>query len=388
MAAQPSGKTHVVVLYANSGGGHVAAARTLRAVLEATGNYRVTLVNPYKEVFPHFDIFKHMTGRTGEAFYNEKILRDGRPGLTCWLFYAMITLNIAVTARSGTKLLAATFDKLQPDVLISVMPLTNTVMLRAIKLHEERAQRNVHGVILMTDWSEMVPNVWFPRGYDYHAICGTQESARQAKQLPGQGPTVHEMSGLLIDPAFAHPPEKSIARTKLGLAVEGPVITMIYGGEGSQRMLTMARALAKQPPQAQVVFICGRNETLRHDLQAAQLPFTHQICGFTDQVATYLAASDIFVGKPGPGSVSEALVMNLWMLLDTRMALPQEASVLRFVEKSDAGLGFSSVADFLSAIDAALKKPEIGLNGKATQNSSSQEAVQIIENIVKLRNTR
>ena len=73
-----SDKAHVVVIYTDAGGGHKATAEALREVLERTGAYRVTLVNPYREIFPEVDVFRRWTRWDGEAVYNE-LNRPVRP---------------------------------------------------------------------------------------------------------------------------------------------------------------------------------------------------------------------------------------------------------------------------------------------------------------------
>lgn len=46
---------------------------------------------------------------------------------------------------------------------------------------------------------------------------------------------------------------------------------------------------------------------LCHKLEAMVLPFPHRIEGFTGDIPYFMRIADFFVGKPGPGSISEAL---------------------------------------------------------------------------------
>jgi UDP-N-acetylglucosamine:LPS N-acetylglucosamine transferase len=42
-----------------------------------------------------------------------------------------------------------------------------------------------------------------------------------------------------------------------------------------------------------------------------RLPFPHRVEGFTRELRYFMGLADYFVGKPGPGSLSEALVAGL-----------------------------------------------------------------------------
>ena len=61
----------------------------------------------------------------------------------------------------------------------------------------------------------------------------------------------------------------------------------------------------------QVVAITGRNEPLRKELLGVR-PNTGRLRveGFVENMAEYLAAGDVFVGKAGPSSVYEALAVG------------------------------------------------------------------------------
>jgi len=56
--------------------------------------------------------------------------------------------------------------------------------------------------------------------------------------------------------------------------------------------------------------LCGHNQRLRARLAAMKVPFPCHVEGFTKEIPRLMQLSDYFVGKPGPGSVSEALVMT------------------------------------------------------------------------------
>lgn len=374
---------HVAVIYTDAGGGHRASAFALKACLEGSGRYRVSLINPYTSLIPHLDLFSRFGSRTGENIYNEVILRQGRTGLTCWLFYAALRLNYVFCELPAIRILAQHFEDIRPDVVLSVMPLGNRVMLEALKHYRATVTEGLlpEGAVMITDWAELAKGVWFPNRADYHAICGTQDALRNAEKLPKLAGRIHAMGGLLIRPEFTDPAQRA-SRESLNLDPARPVVTVLYGAQGSMRMIELASALRDIPHNAQVVFLCGRNEVLANDLRAMDLPFPVRILGFTDKVAQYLSVSDLFIGKPGPGSTSEAMALGLSMLLDKSLALPQEAAVLRHVTKSGSGQAFSTAADFREHFKAAMSAIE---SGQARQpvaaNTSPADILEIMDRI-------
>ncbi|GEO80575.1 glycosyltransferase family protein [Pararhodospirillum oryzae] len=376
-------RKHVVVFYTVAGGGHVAAANALKEILEGTGGYRVTLVNPYVELVADLDLWQRFTGRTGEEIYNESIIRDGKTGLYCLGFYAGGILNLRLTHRAAQRRVAAWLEEQKPDLVISVIPLSNRIVFDALNDYRRQSpgRAAVPGVVLITDWTEYGRHIWFPRGADYFAICGTGEAYRRANRYPSLSGRVFRTQGLLLKPSFqGGPPEdKAAAKAALGLTPDKPVICMLYGAHGGWRMRDMALALKDLAPDAQVLFLCGHNQDLATALAATDWPFPTQVVGFTREVPRYLGASDLFIGKPGPGGVSEALSYGLSLLLDRTMGLPQEAPVVQWVERTGAGASFRGPREFLDRVHRLLTQLTQGINPpKPHPNTASLEIPGII----------
>ena len=59
--------------------------------------------------------------------------------------------------------------------------------------------------------------------------------------------------------------------------------------------------------------------------------------GFTKEVPYYMRLSDFFIGKPGPGSISEALAMKLPVLVETQRLDAAAGALQRRVDRGKAG---------------------------------------------------
>jgi UDP-N-acetylglucosamine:LPS N-acetylglucosamine transferase len=143
--------------------------------------------------------------------------------------------------------------------------------------------------------------------------------------------------GRPIRQAFLNAPDKPQARERLGLEDRFTCLVS-FGGEGmggNPRGTITALLDAGLP--LQVVAITGRNEPLRRELKQIR-PGKNglRIEGFAGNMAEYLAASDVFVGKAGPSSVYEALAVERPVLV-TGYAGLNELGVARYIVREGLG---------------------------------------------------
>ncbi|SMF04958.1 1,2-diacylglycerol 3-beta-galactosyltransferase [Tistlia consotensis] len=377
-----SDERHVVVVYTDAGGGHRAAAEALREILVSAGGFRVTLVNAYQEVLPGLDLFRRWTARDVEETYNELVLRRGHTGLLCLGFYLLAVLNVRLLGGPGRRAFRALWERSRPDLVLSVLPVINHLMIDSLAGYQGG---RVPFAVLMTDWAELSRDVWFPRGRDYDAICGTERSWRQLARILPEGRRFR-MAGLLLRPAFLDRPEIDVAaaRREAGLDPDRPVACMLYGGYGSWRMLELAEALRDDPPDVQMIFLCGRNETLAEALSAAELPYPSLVLGFTREVHRYMAMSDLFIGKNGPLSVSEALTFGLPLLVDSHRVMPQERAVLHWIRRAGAGATFATPRHFARALRRLLAGSLAPTEEAAAQgrNAAARQIPEILRRIL------
>lgn len=341
---QQTRRPRIIVLFTDAGGGHRAAADALADLLSPDAD--VVLVNPYREALSHLDLFARLAGVPGEEVYNALMLRRGLTGVVEYLFRSSLRLNIRLRARDGHAALTMMWQRLRPDAVVSVMPWLNGVARASLAAYNP----DVRFAVLITDMEETWPGQWFPTTQDFVGICGT-DAAAQA--LHGRGITVHRTDGLLVRPAFLqqHHAGRADQRRALGLDPDRLTLCMLYGGQGSPRMHALAQAMRRIPAAAQAIFLCGRNTALADALRAAALPFPHVVQGFTDSVPSWLGLADVFVGKPGPGSMSEALALGVPVLLDASKVLPQERFNLRWAVDASVGETFADPPGFVAAVE-------------------------------------
>ena len=119
---------------------------------------------------------------------------------------------------------------------------------------------------------------------------------------------------------FARAYDRQELLRKHGLDPALPVVLVMGGGDGliGRSLISMLEEAQEIPP-AQFILVCGRNERLRLQLQKRLVriagPHRIRLTGFIDYVHELMAASDVMVTKPGGLTVSEALALDLPMIL-------------------------------------------------------------------------
>ncbi len=121
-------------------------------------------------------------------------------------------------------------------------------------------------------------------------------------------------TGIPVAGAFYKPQEKKQARRYLGLPEEGRVILLSCGSMGCGKLNKNALRLYEQlPKDATLVVLCGKNEKTYEELS----PYSDErlrVLKFTDEIPAYMSAADLYITKPGGLTTSEAIVRRLPMV--------------------------------------------------------------------------
>jgi 1,2-diacylglycerol 3-beta-galactosyltransferase len=244
-------------------------------------------------------------------------------------------------------------------------------------------------VTVVTDLSTAHP-LWFNRGVD--ACYVASDHSYKLGLEEGLRPEQLHLFGLPIRPAFAHPSRpKNELRMALGMAVSLPAALLVGGGEGVGPVEEIAVQIADRlgaggELAGQLVVICGRNRAMQERLAARDWPIPVYINGFVDNMPDWMAACDCIVTKAGPGTIAEALISGLPIVLSGFIPGQEEGNVPYVV---DNGVGaFSTQPAEIAAIVARWFGPEraqLGaMSAKAHALGHPQATFEIVKSIVGL----
>jgi 1,2-diacylglycerol 3-beta-galactosyltransferase len=327
-------KPIVHFVYFDAGGGHRSAANALESVV-ASKNYGwdVRLVN-LQQVLDSLDIFRKITGIRMEDIYNLILAKGWTLGSSALLPVMHGIIRLYHPAQ--VDLLQAFWRQNRPDMVVSLIPNFN----RAIFDSLHQAGVEVPLVTIPTDLADYPPHFWMENQPQYF-ICGTHKAVEQALNMGHPKRRVFQVSGMILRPEFYAPQEgdRREERQRIGLDPDLPTGFVLFGGEGSNVMFPIAQRLGNSSTNLQLILICGRNRRLRERLKTLKTPNTLYVEGFTQEIPYYMHLSDFFVGKPGPGSISESLKMNLPVIVERNSwTLPQERYNADWVKEQGVGI--------------------------------------------------
>jgi UDP-N-acetylglucosamine:LPS N-acetylglucosamine transferase len=366
-------------LYFDAGGGHRAAATALKSVIEEQGRpWEVTLVN-VQELLHTLDIFRKLTGIRLEDIYNLMLAR----GWTLGASTGLKLMHGVIRAYHGpvVKMLTQHFRDTRPDLVVSLIPNFN----RAISQSVHAASSETPVVTVLTDFADYPPHFWIERARPdiprRFVICGTDRAADQARSLGYDDAHVFRVSGMIMRPRFyeAVAADRKTERKRLGLDPDRPTGLVLFGGQGSKAML----AIAQRVPDTQLIMICGRNEKLAGRLLGLSQKSRH-IEKFTAEIPYFMHLADFFIGKPGPGSITEALAMRLPVIVESNAwTLPQERYNAEWVRERGVGMvlpNFRGVREAVEEMVGSLDKYRARVAG--IENRAVFEIPDILERLI------
>ena len=334
----PPRRIRVLVLSADVGEGHIAAARALAQRLRRRGGVDVAERDGLRAFGP---LLRH-------------VMRDGYRRQLRWapwsydLMYRALTGLRPVRAAgewalslAGQRRLRRIIRREAPDVVISTHPALTAVLGRM------RLRRRLDTPVCVTVIDFDGYRVWSHRGADRHLVMHA-DAVAAVEQLAGIG------SAALVEPLvaarFLTRRAPSTARARLGLPPAGRVVVVSGGGWGVGD-LGGAVETALELEDVTVVALAGRNDDLRTALERRFLGDARvRVSGFTDAMADLLRAADVVLHSTGGMTSIEALSCGCPLI-----AYGSAIGHIRVHNDALAALGLIRVARTCAELEAALR---------------------------------
>ena len=131
----------------------------------------------------------------------------------------------------------------------------------------------------------------------------------------------------------------------------------MVGGEGMGPLGTVSKEINRAKLDVGLVVITGRNRKLKEELEAMDWNIPTHIYGFVTNMPDLMRAADILVTKAGPGTISEALIANLPIILYHRIPGQEEGNVSYVIDEG-AGIWAPDIEDIINTLEDWLNNPE------------------------------
>ena len=317
---------HVLFLFSDTGGGHRSAAEAIIEAIDLDFPNQISteMVDFFKEYAPPpfnlaSDLYPPMAKVPDVWKFGYKLSDD--PQRTR-IFYNLMWPYIR---RAIYRLL----NDHPYDLLVTVHPVPVFPVSRALKPGFPPFMTVVTDMVSTHTW-------WFHQRSDL--IFVPTEIARQRGLAYGLKPDQIRVVGLPVAQRFYLPSESSHSfRTKMGWPQYLPVILLIGGGDGMGPLTKVARMISDAHLDATLVIVTGRNNKLKTQLDTEDWSLPTFIYGFTHEMPNFMHSADILLTKAGPGTISEAFISGLPMILYSRMPGQEDGNV-SYVVSEGAGV--------------------------------------------------
>ena len=372
-------KPHIVFLFSDTGGGHRSASEAIAEALnlEFPEEFTYEMVDFFKEysppplnlagpVYPLMSRMEYMWEFTFKASDNPDFMR-----VLFSAFWPYIRFGMYKMLREHPG-----------DMYVSVHPLINIPFLRAMR----RRDITTPYLIVVTDLVS-THTAWFAKEADLISI--PTEQARKPALYAGIDPEKMRVIGLPVADRFCKPPgDKKVLRKKLGWSHEKTIILLVGGGEGMGPLGTVSKEINRAKLDVGLVVITGRNKKLKNELEAMDWNIPTHIYGFVTNMPDLMRAADILVTKAGPGTISEALIANLPIILYHRIPGQEEGNVSYVIDEG-AGIWAPDIEDIINTLKDWLNNPEKRMlaveNAKRlARPDASRQIVRTIAEMIRL----
>src|ERR1700687_4226650 len=371
----------VHILFHDAGGGHRNAAVALQTVLAQQGRpWQVELVQ-FQELTDKLDVLRRLTGIRIQEQYNVLL----QNGWTLGAVYLLRVLEARIRLFHGPLVrLLENFWRTRPaDLLVSVIPHFNREIFESwSKVYPGRPF-----VALITDFADFPPHFWIEPIPEQYVIGGTERAVQQAKALGHDDAHVFQTSGMILRPDFyvQDSSDPVALRAELGLKPDLPTAIVLFGGHGAKLMYDTTERLDAAGLPLKLILICGRTEELAAKLRSRKWRLPVNVTGFTKEVHKWMGAADFLIGKPGPGSIAEAVVRKLPVLIECNAwTLPQERYNTEWVVEKRVGIVLKSFREVVAGVRQMLEPATLAEFRKNVAALDNRAIFEIPEILAKL----
>ena len=369
---------HIVFLFSDTGGGHRSATE---AIIEAINTFyprsvSTDMVDIFREYFPPPlssapEIYPPLT-RMPNVWRFGYYASDGkhRTELLDQAFWPYIR-------RSIYRLL----EENPCDLLVSVHPLINAPMVRGLRRFD------CPYITVVTDMVS-THSAWYNSKADL--VIVPTELARQTALINGIAAEQVKVIGLPVAQRFCQPQgDKDLLKQEQGWPVDRPAILLVGGGEGMGPLEEVARAINAAELPASLIVITGRNRALKNHLESLSWNMPTFVYGFVHNMPDMMRAADVLITKAGPGTISEAFIAGLPIILYSRLPGQEEGNVTYVVDKG-AGVWAPHADSVVDTLKNWIYHPErmqktAAISSKLARPNAARDIAQILVEKAKAR---
>lgn len=364
----------ILIFSCHSGGGHVATAEALNDFLH--DQYDVVVKYPNDEIYPistQLYCYHLSHGNHTLLNFNHQLMKVGFP---LYSFFEDPEYSLIIEDY---------IEKEKPDLLISVVPFANHLCVEAANKYK------IPFLIVTTDndigiWINGLKNKDLKRT---HIAISRDLPLTKTFLLKNDFSLEQiEITGMAVRSDFYEPKNKAKLCSLLDLPLNKPKILVMFGASGSTALLDYVKKINCDLTNVHIIACAGKNEDVANSLKKVVLENGNSmtILGFTRKIANYMGASDLFITKAGPGTIEEAFLLKLPLLIDgTKNFLAWEKLNADLVVAYQVGAIVEDLEDLPDQIVRTLEKTAAieASYQKMGKNEFPQKIKKVIDSMIR-----
>jgi len=367
-------KKRVLILSASAGTGHVRAADALAKCFAG---------QPGVEAVEHLDALEY-TNKLFHDFYSKFYLKlvKSAPEVLGWVYKASDepwktdAMRLRLD-RLQARRLVRFIRRFRPDIVICTHFMPTGIIAHLI----EKGVIQTHLSVVVTDMD--MHAMWLSRTFHRYFVALEETKAHlQALGLPADRITV---SGIPVDPIFAEPVNRLELRRSLGLDPDRFTLLFSAGAYGVSPAEFVVAKVQQMRHRIQTVVICGNNAELQMRVQAlvGEGNPDFKVLGYTRQMHDLMKVSDLYLGKPGGLTTSEALACGLPMAILGPIPGQEDRNSDHLLEEG-AAIKCNEMTTIAYKLDCLLDHPERleSMRQRARQMGRPHAAATIVRTLL------
>ncbi|MBM4148787.1 MAG: glycosyltransferase [Lentisphaerae bacterium] len=325
-----AGKQRILVLSVGAGSGHLRAGEALELAARE---------NPEVGEVLHVDALK-LTTKLFKDWYGGSYMALVRKAPTVWGWFYNYSdepwsthgLRLALSRPNAGRLVRFVRD-FAPDVVLCTHFMPSEVISHLIG----RRKLSVKLGMVVTDYH--VHAMWLAKTFHHYFVpC---EEAKVHMTMLGYPEDRIAVTGIPIHPSFAAASDRDKLRKSHKVDPSKPVILVSAGAFGVTDASDIVESLSYIKTPAQIVVICGKNAGLKQEVEdytsSRRGPGPeYRVLGYTNVMHEWMSLADLYIGKPGGLTCSEAMAKGLPMIIFDPIPGQEDANSDYLLEKGVA----------------------------------------------------
>jgi processive 1,2-diacylglycerol beta-glucosyltransferase len=365
----------IFILFSTEDSGHHTAAISLKKAFTAVDEkLKIALINTFRHLSPALQGVMH-------RIYINILKISSKVYDRIWgsqVFYRKINPINKLFIHAAYRKFKNLYDKDKPAAVIC----TQAVPCAIFSMIKDKSKERFGLFAVITDYD--IHSFWILNNVDHYFVS----TCEVKDKLIDNGITSERISvsGIPVDPDIVRLSKSSNKKYGEGDRDKTINIMLMAGSMGVGPLDKLACGIDKIDRNFSLTVICGSNVKVKNKLDKISSKFIHSIrvYGYSNDVLSLMSQSDLLITKPGGLTISEALAMNIPMIMFSSVG-GQETRNLNYLIKNKAALKADSYKILKDLVTRYIDEEQLrnSLLSGVKKIAKPQAAIDVVEKVLK-----